>query len=215
MGWIIAASAIIFIAVLLMLRIGVRIRYTEKCGLSAVVSVSGIPVKRLYPEKSKAEKINLRDYTPRAIRKRAAKHAGQKRRKKIKTAGKGRHAEKKQTFSDKLELVKRITTIVLKLLERFANSLRTDIRALKIYVAADNAADTALMYGAVSQAVAYLAELIGSKTDVRYSRNARTGVFADFLSGNSYAEADMTFSMRLWQLISLAVRAIIMFSSEG
>ena len=68
MGWIIAATVIVFIAALLMLRIGVRIRYTEDRGLSAVVAVFGIPLKKLYPERPKAEKINLRDYTPRAVR---------------------------------------------------------------------------------------------------------------------------------------------------
>lgn len=213
MGWIIAATVIVFIAALLMLRIGVRIRYTEDRGLSAVVAVFGIPLKKLYPERPKAEKINLRDYTPRAVRKRAEKLSKQKRRKKSKTVDSAGHSIKKQTFSDKLELVKRITAIALKLIERFAESLRTDVKVLQIYVSAEDAADTALMYGAVSQAVAYLTELIENKTDVRYARNARTGVYSDFLSGKPYAEADITFSMRLWQIISLAVRAVIMFLS--
>ena len=213
MGWIIAATVIVFIAALLMLRIGVRIRYTEDRGLSAGVAVFGIPLKKIYPERPKAEKINLRDYTPRAVRKRAEKLSKQKRRKKSKTVDSAGHSIKKQTFSDKLELVKRITAIALKLIERFAESLRTDVKALQIYVSAEDAADTALMYGAVSQAVAYLTELIENKTDVRYARNARTGVYSDFLSGKPYAEADITFSMRLWQIISLAVRAVIMFLS--
>ena len=74
MIWLIVLLCIILtVFLVLMLRIGLRIRYSEERGLTVVLTAAGIPLKLLYPELQKTEKIKLRDFTPRAIKKRREK----------------------------------------------------------------------------------------------------------------------------------------------
>ena len=105
MIWLIVLLCIILtVFLVLMLRIGLRIRYSEERGLTVVLTAAGIPLKLLYPELQKTEKIKLRDFTPRAIKKRREKTDKEKRRlKKVSRKNKNKgNVKRKQTFSDKL-----------------------------------------------------------------------------------------------------------------
>lgn len=82
------------------------------------LTVLGIGIKTLIPEKKKKQKLRLSDYTPRAIAERearkrqAAQQTDTRRAKKKKTEGGhkvGAEEKKKKTFSDKLALVRGVT----------------------------------------------------------------------------------------------------------
>lgn len=65
MIWLIVLLCIFLtVFLVLMLRIGLRIRYSEEKGLTVELTADGIPLKLLYPELQKTEKIKLRDFTP-------------------------------------------------------------------------------------------------------------------------------------------------------
>ena len=54
MIWLIVLLCIILtVFLVLMLRIGLRIRYSEERGLTVVLTAAGIPLKLLYPELQK------------------------------------------------------------------------------------------------------------------------------------------------------------------
>lgn len=124
MIWLIVLLCIFLtVFLVLMLRIGLRIRYSEEKGLTVELTADGIPLKLLYPEFQKTEKIKLRDFTPRAIKKRREKTDKEKRRlKKVSRKNKNKgNVKRKQTFSDKLEMLRQIIRIVRLLLGRFFN----------------------------------------------------------------------------------------------
>ena len=82
------------------------------------LTVLGIGIKTLIPEKKKKQKLRLSDYTPRAIAEReawkrqAAQQTDTRRAKRKKTEGGhkvGAEEKKKKTFSDKLALVRGVT----------------------------------------------------------------------------------------------------------
>ena len=74
MVWIIVLLCIILtVFLILTLRLGLRIRYSEEKGLTVVLTAAGVPLRLIYPETRKTVKIRLRDFTPRAVKKRREK----------------------------------------------------------------------------------------------------------------------------------------------
>ncbi len=220
MIWIIVLLCIILtVFLVLMLRIRLRIRYSEERGLTVVLTAAGIPLKILYPEIKKTEKIKLRDFTPRALKKKKEKSDKEKlrlrkvRRKNEKNKG---NMKRKQTFSDKLEMLRQITRIVRLLLGRFLTYLRTDINCFEITVSGMAAAEAAIVYGAVSQSAAYLFELLDNNTNVHWKNARRNGIYIDFLGERCEASVDIALSLRVWQLLDLFRRAIssMVFAAE-
>lgn len=211
MIWLIVLLCIFLtVFLVLMLRIGLRIRYSEEKGLTVELTADGIPLKLLYPELQKTEKIILRDFTPRAIKKRREKTDKEKRRlKKVSRKNKNKgNVKRKQTFSDKLEMLRQIIRIVRLLLGRFLTYLRTDINCFEITISGMDAGEAAIVYGAVSQSTAYLFELLDNNTNVRWKNIHKNGIYIDFLGDHCVADVDITLSLRVWQLLDLFRRGI-------
>ncbi|MCL2518846.1 MAG: hypothetical protein FWF15_09820, partial [Oscillospiraceae bacterium] len=68
--------------------------------------------------------------------------------------------KKEEVKPNILELISLIKNIITKITEQFNKHLNVSIKELHIKVATDDAAKTALLYGAVSQSVVYLLEII-------------------------------------------------------
>ncbi|MCL2518792.1 MAG: DUF2953 domain-containing protein, partial [Oscillospiraceae bacterium] len=71
-------------------------------------------------------------------------------------------------------------------------------------VATDDAAKTALLYGAVSQSVVYLLEII--QKNVKKVKKGRILVVSDFTGTDFDARINITFKLRVWQILSLALK---------
>lgn len=214
MGWLIALCVLLLLALLLMLRIGVRVKLCDDTLLWLGVGIFRI---RLYPKREK--KLKLSDYEIKKFRKRKAKEEAKAKRKAAKEAGKrsekkaadGKdsegttgHTKEKRDIS---ELVDTVLEVVKVFFERFGRHLHIKVRRLCIIVASGDAATTAVLYGAVCGAVQCLLELLDNSVKLKLPKCEEMVVTTDFTTEKTRADVDITFSLRLWQIFDVAIRS--------
>ena len=214
MGFLIAA---IIIAAILCLRVSVRIGVDENFSLIAGV---GFIKLRIFPAKEK--KLKLSDYRIDKYRKREEKKRLAAEKKKAKKAKKSAPAEQKaasQPAGKSVEkekrdipaLLSKLTRVAGVFLKRFGKHLRIDLRKLNIIIATGDAAQTAIIYGAVIGAVQNLYALLVNSGTLRTTRKSELFVEPDFLSEKMRVEVDLRFSFMIWQLFDMAIRAGVEF----
>lgn len=114
--------------------------------------------------------------------------------------------KKKLTFNDVTDLISTVKQIVEKVLYYFDKYLKIDITEFRIKVASEDAASTAIIYGFVSQGVAYVMEIIRQNVKtLRVKYRDSVLVVTDFVSEKAEARIDMTFKLRIWQVIVLGI----------
>ncbi len=140
-------------------------------------------------------------------KKKAEKKAAKKTAKTEKKAKKEKE-EKKTSAADTIRLVLRLLSAVF---PRFVRYLRLDVSRLIVTVSTDDAAKTAIAYGAVSQAAAYLSAFLDSYVDLRHPPAREERIECDFLSGKTSCDIHITASMRVWQIFVILVVAAYHF----
>ena len=78
-----------------------------------------------------------------------------------------------------------IRKILLQTIERFLGKVHFKFVRLNVIVGCENAAATALLYGAASQGVAYLIETLDNISNVDISKRSEISVRSDFISQKS------------------------------
>ena len=205
--------AAIIIAAILCLRVSVRIGVDENFSLIAGV---GFIKLRIFPAKEK--KLKLSDYRIDKFRKREEKKRLAAEKKKAKKAKKSAPAEQKaasQLAGKSVEkekrdipaLISKLTRVAGVFLKRFGKHLRIDLRKLNIIIATGDAAQTAIIYGAVIGAVQNLYALLVNSGTLRTTKKSELFVEPDFLSEKMRVEVDLRFSFMIWQLFDMAIRA--------
>jgi hypothetical protein len=169
---------------------------------------------RFRPYKLEKKIIRLRDYSVRALRKKRILMQKKAKKKAIKPSKKIKPPTGLYIIKDIRHMFRFIERITLVLIKKFNRSLRVDIKRFTVTVANGDAAQTAIVYGAVSQAMADLIALIGQYYKIHYIRGARTGVKADFLGDRWSAELNIVFRIRLYHFITLALRAFTEYSKQ-
>jgi len=113
---------------------------------------------------------------------------------------------KKRSLSDILSLIKAVLEVVV---TRFRKHFRIKITRIRINVATGDAAKTAVMYGVISQSVAYILEILDRSMNVKYAKpeDYDVGVDADFLGEKTTADIKLAFSLRVWHVFDLVFRA--------
>lgn len=110
--------------------------------------------------------------------------------------------EKKSSLLDNLALIKEILSVFLK---RFSKHLHVKVAKMHIKVGSPDAAQTAILYGAISGAVAGVIELIDSYTNLDKLKERSIIVEPDFLSEKCEAKINISLSMSvLGALFTLA-----------
>lgn len=203
-----------FISLLLSLRIRLRLCYREE--FSAIIYVLFFRFM-LYPAKKK--KIKLSDYSIKNIRKKEKKEKKEKQKPK-KTAKKGTGKSKaagekaeteKLTFGDTVSLTRTIVSMIRVSTRRFIKYLRVKILKLRVRVSADDASETAILYGAASQSMAYLLAFFDECLSVKYRGCDTVGVWADFTCKGFAADVDIVLSLRVWQIIAMLAEQAVEF----
>lgn len=100
---------------------------------------------------------------------------------------------------------------LLTLIKRFLGKLHFKFIVLKVKVATDNAATTALLYGAVNQGVSYLLETLKSISNVDMTDNSDISVSADFLSQKSDFKAKIVLYLHFASLVYVGIHAMITY----
>lgn len=94
---------------------------------------------------------------------------------------------------------------------RFAKHLHIKLAKIYIRVATDDAAQTAILYGAVSQALACLLEVLDSVTNLDKIEKAEIDVEPDFLSEKTDAKINITYSLRVIGILDIGIKTLIRF----
>lgn len=214
----IIGGIILFIVAIMMIRGEVVISYRDT--LSITVRVLGIPI-RILPRKKK--KIKISDYSPKKRAKieekrkrdkaKADAKAAEKKRKKeaAKAAEKEARAKGQSTKRPLGETISLIKDIVGTAVKRFSKHLRVRVARLHVYVATGDAASTAILYGAISQTVAYIAALLDSTGNLRSPTKADVDIHADYLSEKTTADVEIGFSLRVWQIFDVLLRTLLAY----
>ncbi len=196
MGYVIVCVIIGLIAVLLFSDVGVNIVYRNE--LKVKLCVFGLKVYTLYPPKPK-----------KAAKARSPKSKQSQKAKCKKESDKPKTEEKTKVPLN--ETVDMIADVVKETAKPFFSKLRVKLSRIVITIATDDVAKTAVLYGAVIQACAYLIEVLKRYTDYELARRTELRVEPDFLGTKTRAEIDITLSNNLFNLLGVGLRAAMVY----
>ena len=221
-------SAIIVLALVIALLIAfghasIRITYTQ--GLKVVARIVGIPFTLVSskPKKEKKKKDLATCRNPRAVlrrelrrQRRAAKKAYRKQLKAEKKARQNaaKKAAGKLIKPNLLENLQMIAALIKAVYTETRGKLSLRVYSLRITVGTDDAAKTALLYGAVVQATAYICQLIESHYQHVERDDGDMIVTPDYVSGTCSAEVDLRFRVTVPDGIRIALRLFKAYRRE-
>lgn len=195
-----------------------RIRITIEADTTARVYLKILFFRiKLFPKEKKPPK--LKHYTPKKIAKREAKKRKKaeakfnkklkKKQKKQQEKEKASEEKKRMTLSDITELISLVLSLVKTFFLKLGKHLRLDLTKIHITVASDNAAKTALEYGAITNGVSALCDLLESSLKVKPKGTKDIIVSVDFLSEKPTIDIVASASLRVWQIFNIAFAVII------
>lgn len=207
-------ALILLIGAILTLPIKITLEYKDDLLLSATILGSR---QWSYPKQKK--KVKLSRYSNKAIEKR--KRRAQKKRlrleekrkkqlQKNKTGGPvipPKPKEKTGLIED-LELILKQISVIL---TRGIKHARIEVQRFIIRVAAEDAAQTAILFGAVNQAAIALLEFLDQVGKLKQTRRSKLSVTADFASQKSTADIRIVLTLRLWQVADILWRTSLQY----
>ena len=209
-----------FALLLLILVIAVRVKVTLKIkdDLELFISFFGIKI-RLIPKKKK--KYKLRRYTLKKIRAREAKKAekdakkAQKKaersaaRKSVRTKRKGltkeERAQKKAERPKTSDMLSLFFNLLGLLPKTFLARFHFHVAKLHIIVGSEDAAKTAITYGAISGAIYPVLEFLDRHSNL-HRKGADIFIDTDYTSEKIKFDADIAFSMSIFGLLCVALK---------
>lgn len=200
------AALILF---LLLLPLTLTVRVKDEGGTALCLRLLGIPLFRI---PGRERPVRLRDYSKRAMERRAKKQAKKAARKKPKQAAAHPQAPAKEaSLSDKISFVSDVARDVL---ARTLSHARVKIKRLTITVGSPDAAKTALLYGSVTPAVSFLLETLEQFSHLKVAPDARVGVQADFTSERCRVDLHLRFRLHIVHLISITLKTLFHITSR-
>ena len=216
----------LLLLLLLLLLLGharVRIRCPGKA-LRVTLSVCGLPFTLLsdaekeIPDPKDLEHPEALLRRERRRQRRAEKRAEKKRlrarEKAAKRAEQKRAREKGQPTPNLKEKLEMILALLQLLYRETGGKLRLRVRRLHLWVGTDDAAKTAILYGAILQSATYLLQWIDTHLLRIDRREGAMTVEPDFVSGKCHADIDLTCSIRLYTALVIGVRMLLAFQRE-
>ena len=192
------------IALIASIKATVTIAYSDEISLSVKVlflKFKILPAKekkrvRTMSEK-KANKIRQ------AIRKKQQKKALAKKEKE-----KAKETKKKKSISETIANVKMLTSIALVLIKKFFGHLQIKMTRIKMVVATEDAATTAIAYGAITQSLNILLPALESVKNFKKLKKTDIDIRADFLQTSPTVDIKISFSIRVWHIFDVAFAAL-------
>ena len=206
---IIIGAIIFFLALILSIKGKLTVAYSDKLYLTLKILFVKI---KILPQRDGRKRV--RSMSKKEAEKLERKLARKKAKKEEKNLHrKQQHEEeekekKKKSFSDILDVISLITKIAKSALSTFWGHLKIDVAKFKIKVATEDAATTAIAYGAISQATAYLFEFLKNEKKVKCPKSADADVTCDFLADSPEADINVSFSIRVWHILHIALASL-------
>ena len=203
---IVILSIALLIALLLSTKVLLQIRYDDS--LTVYLRVLFVKI-RLYPSEKEKKRYPHSMSKRKAQRIKDSLKKKQKGEPKKKKKRKSKEKEPKEA-PDLISILSIITSFVKSFLRLFAGSVRIRSSRLHIVVAAEDAADTAIAYGTLTQAVNLLFPMLdGIKTFKHLPRGKELSVRADFLSDTPKIDADVELYIRVGSALKAVCLAAI------
>lgn len=203
-------------ALLLSLPLRIRIRVDE----AFVVQILLGPFALL--RIPKVEKpVDLRQFTYRKHQKRLAKEQAKQAKQAKKPKAEKKNASKRKALQEgaaeaekkenKLEGILCMVRCVFHVLPKLYGALRCQIAHLEVVVGGEEITDTALHYGILSQSLACLLEYLSESSHFVPPAPEVLTIRADFLAKKTTVRADISFMLRLGQIVSLLLRFVFRY----
>lgn len=161
--------------------------------------------RKLLEKKRKKEEQKALKKKQKAEKKKQKKAAKKAKKEEQKLAENIAKPKKKRSLIDNINLIKEILSVVL---GRFARHLRIRLTRIKLVIGTDDAAKTAMLYGAAAAGVSCIVEMLDNVTNIEYTTDADVSVDADFTAEKITADVKIEFSLRVWHLFDIALRAL-------
>jgi predicted NBD/HSP70 family sugar kinase len=194
-----------------MIKASVVIAYSDEITLFVRVLFIKIPIlPKKEPKKikgmsaSKAKKI--RKQLEKKAQKKALSAKEKEEAKKNKQASK-----KKKSAAEIIAIIQMVSDLAVTVIERFARHLRIRIARIKLVIASEDAATTALLYGTVTQSINLLFPVLERVKNFPKLKDADISVDCDFASTEPEIDIMLGFSIRVWQVLHIAISALITF----
>ena len=224
---ILAALAALSLLFLLSLKGTLTISYDKEFSIRFKVLGIKIPIYPR-PQKKRRRKQRMSAREAARIRKRARKKAEKDRlwrqqrradRSKLKKKFKKKKAEKKseakekapigKTVSSVVDILAVITEVTAIVVKRFTHHLKIKIARLRVKIASEDAALTAVAYGSVTQIVNILLPILSEVGNLKLPPEKSFDISADFSTTTPEIEAEIAFSLRVWHLADVGIRGAI------
>ena len=191
------------VALLLSIKITLKIRYTEK--LEVYLKIFFVKIK-LYPSKKKNKRYKHSMSKKEAQKIKDSLKKKPKKTKKKKKEDKSKDDEKVDTAS----IVSIILSFVKNFIDLFARAIRLKASRIKIIVATEDAAQTALTYAAVTQSINILFPLLDKlKTVKKLPHGKELTVDIDYLSDEPSFDVDLELYIRVAGALGAVCKAAI------
>ena len=215
--YIIGGVLLLFIAILF-IPIGVELRYDGE--FAAALRVLFIRY-RIIPKRKK--KIKLRKFSKKRYermiareKKKAEKKAAKKAKKAAEKAQKKAEGEKAAEAKKKKRDVPKLIgdlwdmrDLIVRTVRDFVGRIRTERVKIRLVIGSDNAAKSALIYGAASNFAVEVPEILRTQTNLRRECEIALGV--DFTSEETVADIEMRFALRIASVLATALVFIFGF----
>ncbi len=207
---IIIGAIVLFFAFILSLKGKLTVEYSDEISLTLKILFVKI---QLLPKKDERKKVRpMSKKEAERLEGRLSKKKAKKEEKKLRRTQQHEDEKqegKKKSLSDILDVITLVTKIAKTALGAFWGHLKIDVARFKIKVATENAATTAIAYGAISQAVSYLFEFLRNEKKVKELKKADADISCDFLSDSFEADVSISFSLRVWHILHMGIASLI------
>ena len=208
--WILCGVAL-FTVLVLLVPLGVELRYNGEIAVDAKIAFVRL---RIIPKRKK--KIRLRRFTKKRFERTLAKEKKKEEKKAAKKAAKSKKpsdkpseakpeksAEKKEESPKLVSDLWQMRSLILRTVGRFVHRIRTKTFSVRVLIGSEDAATSALLYGAAAQFAAYVSEILRTQTKMRCREAVDIGV--DFTSEKTAADIDVAFSISVGGVIATAI----------
>ena len=191
------AILIIALALFCILMLPVKVILSSEDGFSANLRILFFNFS-IPPKNKEKRKMSRRDFRN-ELKKQRLKSKGKAKAKRNDKSVKKYSADDIPFY---LELLK---SFIAKTYESAKRGLTVNVEKLHISVATDDPAKTAIAYGIISQACAYLFEFLGSLVNIKYKNRSRVVITTDFSSTETTYDVKIALSWRLYRALAIVV----------
>ena len=187
----------ILILIFLLLLIKIKLNIILDGELKIYLKVLFLKI-RLFPSKKKQKKKKPKDKEEKPKKEKKPKE---------KVAEDGEEKPKPSIF----DYIKIICDVVKLFFKKFAKHFHIKLAKIHVRVATGDAASTAILYGAISQSLAYLIATLNAVTRLDGLKRADILIYPDYLSDKFEAKINITFGLRLIGVVDAGLRSLFRF----